>query len=58
MSDRYPSATEIPHGARHVFLSLQGSRGPFFALLGKMLRHAGAEVWRGGFNAGDSALWC
>ena len=44
-------------GARHVFLFLQGPHGPFFARLGRMLRRAGAEVWRVGFNAGDSAFW-
>lgn len=44
-------------GARHVFLFLQGPHGPFFARLAQMLRHAGAGVWRVGFNAGDSAFW-
>ncbi|MFX0546476.1 capsule biosynthesis protein [Roseovarius sp. S1116L3] len=44
-------------GARHVFLFLQGPHGPFFARLGHMLRRAGAEVWRVGFNAGDGAFW-
>ncbi|WP_138935150.1 capsule biosynthesis protein [Roseovarius arcticus] len=44
-------------GARHVFLFLQGPHGPFYARLGRMLRRAGAEVWRVGFNAGDSAFW-
>jgi len=44
-------------GARHVFLFLQGPHGPFFARLGRMLNRAGAEVWRVGFNAGDSAFW-
>lgn len=41
----------------HRFLFLQGPHGPFFARLGKMLRAAGAEVWRVGFNAGDQAMW-
>lgn len=40
-----------------VFLFLQGPHGPFFHRLGVMLRRAGAEVWRVGFNAGDRAFW-
>ena len=40
-----------------VFLFLQGPHGPFFNRLGTMLRRAGAEVWRVGFNAGDRAFW-
>jgi capsular polysaccharide export protein len=40
-----------------VFLFLQGPHGPFFNRLGKMLRLAGAEVWRVGFNAGDRTFW-
>nr|WP_237693239.1 capsular biosynthesis protein [Octadecabacter algicola] len=36
---------------------LQGPHGPFFHRLGKMLRAAGADVWRVGFNAGDRAFW-
>ncbi|MEP5732282.1 MAG: capsular biosynthesis protein [Sulfitobacter sp.] len=40
-----------------VFLFLQGPHGPFFNRLGKMLRLAGADVWRVGFNAGDRAFW-
>ncbi len=40
-----------------VFLFLQGPHGPFFNRLGKMLRVAGADVWRVGFNAGDRAFW-
>lgn len=40
-----------------VFLFLQGPHGPFFSLLGQMLRQAGMDVWRVGFNAGDSAFW-
>lgn len=39
------------------FLFLQGPHGPFFHRLGKMLRLAGAEVWRVGFNQGDRAFW-
>ncbi|MEX0340443.1 MAG: capsule biosynthesis protein [Arenibacterium sp.] len=42
---------------RRVFLFLQGPHGPFFAKLAKMLRVAGADVWRVGFNAGDRAFW-
>ena len=40
-----------------TFLFLQGPHGPFFHRLGKMLRAAGADVWRVGFNAGDRAFW-
>lgn len=40
-----------------VFLLLQGPHGPFFDRLGRMLRAAGAEVWRAGFNAGDEWFW-
>ncbi|MEX3314848.1 capsule biosynthesis protein [Sulfitobacter sp. PS-8MA] len=40
-----------------TFLFLQGPHGPFFNSLGKMLRRAGAAVWRVGFNAGDRAFW-
>ncbi|MFK7754858.1 MAG: capsule biosynthesis protein [Sedimentitalea sp.] len=40
-----------------VFLFLQGPHGPFFNGLGRMLRAAGATVWRVGFNAGDRAFW-
>ena len=43
-------------GAR-AFLFLQGPHGPFFHGLGRMLRAAGADVWRVGFNAGDRAFW-
>ena len=44
-------------GKKRVFLFLQGPHGPFFHRLGRMLRLAGAEVWRVGFNAGDRAFW-
>jgi capsular polysaccharide export protein len=44
-------------GDRRAFLFLQGPHGPFFWRLGQMLRRAGAEVWRVGFNAGDSFFW-
>jgi capsular polysaccharide export protein len=40
-----------------VFVFLQGPHGPFFNALGRMLRTAGAQVWRVGFNAGDRAFW-
>lgn len=39
------------------FLFLQGPHGPFFHRLGRMLRQAGAQVWRVGFNQGDAAFW-
>ncbi len=39
------------------FLMLQGPHGPFFHQLGKMLRAAGAAVWRVGFNKGDENFW-
>jgi len=44
-------------GTDRVFLFLQGPHGPFFWRLGRMLRAAGAEVWRVGFNQGDGAFW-
>ncbi|WP_039020086.1 capsule biosynthesis protein [Halocynthiibacter namhaensis] len=46
-----------PSPAGSSFLFLQGPHGPFFSRLGKMLRSAGAEVHRVGFNAGDQAMW-
>ena len=39
------------------FLFLQGPHGPFFDRLGALLRAAGAEVRRVGFNGGDAAFW-
>ncbi|MCC5989278.1 MAG: capsular biosynthesis protein [Pararhodobacter sp.] len=39
------------------FLFLQGPHGPYFARLGRLLRSAGAEVWRVGFNRGDQFFW-
>jgi capsular polysaccharide export protein len=39
------------------FLFLQGPHGPFFHRLAQMLRAAGAQVWRVGFNRGDRAFW-
>jgi capsular polysaccharide export protein len=47
----------LPAPDNRVFLFLQGPHGPFFNRLGKMLRAAGADVWRVGFNAGDRAFW-
>ncbi|WP_422072641.1 capsule biosynthesis protein [Tranquillimonas rosea] len=43
-------------GARR-FLFLQGPHGPFFDRLAAMLRAAGAQTWRVGFNRGDAAFW-
>ncbi|QBF31225.1 capsule biosynthesis protein [Thalassococcus sp. S3] len=47
---------KAPHTSR-VFLFLQGPHGPFFHRLGRMVRAAGADVWRVGFNSGDRAFW-
>ncbi len=44
-------------GVQRRFLFLQGPHGPFFHGLARMLREAGTEVWRVGFNAGDRAFW-
>ena len=44
-------------GRNRSFLFLQGPHGPFFAALGRMLRAAGAQVHRVGFNMGDRAFW-
>ncbi|WP_172297066.1 capsule biosynthesis protein [Pseudoruegeria sp. HB172150] len=44
-------------GKNRVFLFLQGPHGPYFQRLGRMLRAAGADVWRVGFNAGDEFFW-
>ncbi|MDF1717082.1 MAG: capsular biosynthesis protein [Antarcticimicrobium sp.] len=46
-----------PAQTDRVFLFLQGPHGPFFDALSRMLRTAGATVWRVGFNAGDRAFW-
>ena len=46
-----------PPIAERRFLFLQGPHGPFFTQLGRMLRAAGAEMHRVGFNAGDRAFW-
>lgn len=42
---------------KRVFLFLQGPHGPFFDQLAALLRAAGTEVWRVGFNAGDAFFW-
>jgi len=42
---------------QRAFLFLQGPHGPFFGQLAAMLRKAGAQVWRVGFNAGDGVFW-
>lgn len=44
-------------GAGRRFLFLQGPHGPFFNRLGRMIRCAGGEVWRVGFNRGDAFFW-
>ena len=54
MRDLLPATT--PADERR-FLMLQGPHGPFFDMLAGMLRAAGAEVWRVGFNRGDEAFW-
>lgn len=51
------TGTIRPSGEAHRFLFLQGPHGPFFRQLGEMLRRAGAQVWRVGFNRGDQAYW-
>ncbi|WP_114286975.1 capsule biosynthesis protein [Candidatus Halocynthiibacter alkanivorans] len=43
--------------AKKKFLFLQGPHGPFFNRLGRMLRMAGADTYRVGFNAGDQFFW-
>lgn len=43
--------------ASRRFLFLQGPHGPFFNRLARMLRAAGADVWRVGFNRGDALFW-
>lgn len=48
--------TQITNSDR-TFLFLQGPHGPFFARLAEMLCHAGGNVLRVGFNAGDAAFW-
>ncbi len=53
---RKSSKPSVSPGSRR-FVFLQGPHGPFFFRLGKMLRAAGAQVFRVGFNAGDRAFW-
>jgi capsular polysaccharide export protein len=43
--------------AHRRFLFLQGPHGPWFHQLGGLLRQAGAQVWRVGFNLGDRVFW-
>jgi capsular polysaccharide export protein len=40
-----------------TFLFLQGPHGPWFHRLAGLLRQAGAQVWRVGFNLGDRVSW-
>ncbi|WP_055683065.1 capsule biosynthesis protein [Jannaschia rubra] len=47
----------VPMRPDRRFMFLQGPHGPFFHRLGRLLRSAGAEVWRVGFNNGDQAFW-
>ena len=51
------SATAALPAERRVFLMLQGPHGPFFNRVAGLLRDAGAQVWRVGFNAGDEFFW-
>lgn len=46
-----------PADEQKVFLLLQGPHGPFFNNLARLLRAAGADVWRCAFNAGDEYFW-
>ena len=39
------------------FLFLQGPHGPWFHQLARLLRQAGVQVWRVGFNLGDRMFW-
>jgi capsular polysaccharide export protein len=55
LSSLIPS--DATNDASRRFLFLQGPHGPFFYLLARALRRAGAQVWRVGFNAGDRAFW-
>ncbi|MFZ0097335.1 MAG: capsule biosynthesis protein CapA, partial [Gemmobacter sp.] len=47
----------LPQGPERRFLFLQGPHGPWFFQLAQMLRRAGCQIWRIGFNAGDEAFW-
>ncbi len=51
-----PAVRDLPPH-RRAFLLLQGPHGPFFQRLGGLLRAAGSQVWRVGFNAGDEFFW-
>jgi capsular polysaccharide export protein len=51
------SVTPPVTAANRHFLFLQGPHGPWFHRLGQLLRAAGAEVWRVGFNLGDRIFW-
>ncbi|MFC0201809.1 capsule biosynthesis protein [Paracoccus rhizosphaerae] len=55
--DAAATSAAMPGGQGRVFLMLQGPHGPFFDGLGRLLRAAGAQVWRCGFNAGDEFFW-
>lgn len=55
ISTEHSKGSDTPMG--RVFLFLQGPHGPFFHKLGQHLRSAGSQVWRVGFNQGDSAFW-
>lgn len=61
MSASSAQAMQVRIAARpadqRVFLMLQGPHGPFFDQLAHLLRTAGSEVWRAGFNAGDEFFW-
>lgn len=45
------------NGKKQQFLFLQGPHGPFFRQLARLLRDAGHNVWRVGFNRGDEVFW-
>jgi capsular polysaccharide export protein len=51
------AALPPPPPSDRRFLFLQGPHGPYFHQLARMLRAAGSQVWRVGFNAGDRAFW-
>lgn len=45
------------HPTQRRFLFLQGPHGPVFSRLSRMLRAAGAQTRRVGFNRGDQFFW-
>ena len=47
----------VTDSTNRTFLFLQGPHGPFFYRLAQLLKTAGAQVLRVGFNAGDQAFW-